>query len=159
VLIGSFFELLMLPLFAVPSDSVGLKLVAFFGTLWTALFSYPFFWIIRGGTLLDISAAISLAMVGICALFAVLPAYVSSLFEAKVRYTGSSLAYGIGAGLVGGLTPLLASSLYLWSISSWPIALYLVGISVISIVVVIASPGSWTRSGTINHLFVAVTEK
>jgi hypothetical protein len=118
-----------------------------------------FFWIIRGGALLDISVAISLAMVGISALFAVLPAYVSSLFEAKVRYTGSSLAYGIGAGLVGGLTPLLASSLYLWSISSWPIALYLVGISVISIVVVIASPGSWTRSGTINHLFVAVTEK
>jgi MFS family permease len=159
VLIGSFFELLMLPLFAVLSDRVGLKPVAFFGALWTALFSYPFFWIIRGGTLLDISVAISLTMVGISALFAVLPAYVSSLFEAKVRYTGISLAYGLGAGLIGGVTPLLASSLYLWSRSSWPIALYLVGISTISIVAVIASPGAWTGSATTKHSFVAVAEK
>jgi MHS family shikimate/dehydroshikimate transporter-like MFS transporter len=92
-------------------------------------------------------------------LFAVLPAYVSSLFEAKVRYTGISLAYGIGAGLIAGLTPLLASSLYLWSKSSWPIALYLVGVSVISIVAVIASPGAWGRSNARNRSLVAAIEE
>ena len=144
VLIGSFFELLMLPLFALLGDRIGMKPVAFFGALWTASFSFPFFWLIDMGTAFSIALAISLAMVGISALFAVLPAYVSSLFETHVRYTGISLSYGIAAGLIGGLTPLLSSSLFIWAKSSWPIALYLVCIGIISMIAVIASPGGWT---------------
>lgn len=83
-------------------------------------------------------------MVGISALFAVLPAYVSSLFETHVRYTGISLSYGIAAGLIDGLTPLLSSSLFIWAKASWPIALYLVGIGTISMIAVVASPGGWS---------------
>jgi Na+/melibiose symporter-like transporter len=143
VLVASFFELLMLPAFAVLADRIGMKPVAFFGALWTAAFSFPFFWLIDGGSALDITLSISLAMVGISALFAVLPAYVSSLFDARVRYTGISLAYGIAAGLIGGLTPLLASSLYIWAKSAWPIALYLVVIGIISLIAIVASPGRW----------------
>jgi MHS family shikimate/dehydroshikimate transporter-like MFS transporter len=144
VLIGSFFELLMLPLFAILADRIGMKPVAFFGALWTAAFSFPFFWLIDMGTPFSIALAISLAMVGIAALFAVLPAYVSSLFETHVRYTGISLSYGIAAGLIGGLTPLLSSSLFIWAKSSWPIALYLVCIGIISMIAVVASPGGWS---------------
>jgi MHS family shikimate/dehydroshikimate transporter-like MFS transporter len=153
VLIGSFFELLMLPLFAILADRIGMKSVAFFGALWTAAFSFPFFWFIDAGTPFSIALGISLAMVGISALFAVLPAYISSLFETHVRYTGISLSYGIAAGLIGGLTPLLASSLFIWAKSPWPIALYLVGVGIISMIAVIASPGSWgttSQSGRID---------
>ena len=140
VLVGSFFELLMLPAFAILADRIGLKPVAFFGALWTAAFSFPFFWFIDAGTPLSITLGITLAMVGISALFAVLPAYTSRLFDTRVRFTGISLSYGIAAGLIGGLTPLLASSLFIWAKASWPIALYLVGIGAISVVAVIASP-------------------
>lgn len=146
VLIGSFFELLMLPLFAILADRIGMKPVAFFGALWTAAFSFPFFWFIDAGTPFSISAGITLAMVGISAVFAVLPAYLSSLFETHVRYTGISLSYGIAGGLIGGLTPLLASSLFIWAKAPWPIALYLVGIGAISMIAVIASPGIWFAS-------------
>ena len=140
VLIGSAFELFMLPLFALLADRIGMKPVAFFGAFWTAAFSFPFFWLIDMGTFLSITSAISLAMVGIAALFSVLPAYISSLFDAKIRYTGISLAYGIPSGLIGGLTPLLATSLYIWAQAAWPIALYLVGIGTISMIAVIMSP-------------------
>lgn len=140
VLIGSALELLMLPLFAILADRIGMKPVAFFGALWTTLFSFPFFWLVDVGTFFSITLAISLAMVGISALFAVLPAYISSLFEAKIRYTGISLAYSLPAGVIGGLTPLLASSLFLWAKAAWPIALYLVGIGIISMLSILFSP-------------------
>jgi MFS transporter, MHS family, shikimate and dehydroshikimate transport protein len=140
VLIGSFFELLMLPAFAVLADRIGLKPVAFFGALWTAAFSFPFFKFIDVGTPFSIALGITLAMVGISALFAVLPAYTSRLFDTQVRFTGISLSYGIASGLIGGLTPLLASSLFIWAQSSWPIALYLVGIGTISMIAVLVSP-------------------
>jgi len=140
VLIGSFFELLMLPAFAVLADRIGLKPVAFFGALWTAAFSFPFFKFIDAGTPFSIGLGITLAMVGISALFAVLPAYTSRLFDTQVRFTGISLSYGIASGLIGGLTPLLASSLFIWAQSSWPIALYLVGIGTISMIAVLVSP-------------------
>jgi MFS transporter, MHS family, shikimate and dehydroshikimate transport protein len=140
VLIGSAFELFMLPMFALLADRIGMKPVAFFGALWTAAFSFPFFWLMDVGTFLSITSAITLAMVGIAALFSVLPAYVSSLFDAKIRYTGISLAYGIPSGLIGGVTPLLASSLFIWAQAAWPIALYLVGIGTISMIAVIMSP-------------------
>jgi MFS family permease len=140
VLIGSLFELLMLPAFALLADRIGLKPVAFFGALWTAAFSFPFFKFVDVGTPLSIGLGITLAMVGISALFAVLPAYVSRLFDTRVRFTGISLSYGIAAGLIGGLTPLLASSLFLWAKSPWPIALYLVCIGVISMISVLLSP-------------------
>lgn len=143
VLVASFFELLMLPAFAALADRVGMKPVALFGALWTTLFSFPFFWLIDRGTALDLTLAISLAMVGISALFAVLPAYVSGLFAPQVRYTGISLAYGVSSGLIGGLTPLLASSLFLWAGAAWPIALYLVGIGLLSAAAVCATPGPW----------------
>ena len=42
----------------------------------------------------------------------------------------------MAAGLIGGLTPLLA----IWAKSPWPIALYLVGIGAISMIAVMVSP-------------------
>jgi MFS transporter, MHS family, shikimate and dehydroshikimate transport protein len=140
VFLSALFELLMLPAFALLADRVGLKPVAFFGALWTAAFSFPFFQFVDAGTPFSIGLGISLAMVGISALYAVLPAYVSRLFDTQVRFTGISLSYGIAAGVIGGLTPLLASSLFLWAKSPWPIALYLVGVGVISMIAVIVSP-------------------
>ena len=101
VLVGSFFELLMLPAFALLADRVGLKPVAFFGALWTAAFSFPYS-VHRRGNPFSIGLGISLAMVGISALYAVLPAYVSRLFDTQVRFTGISLCYGIAAGVIGG---------------------------------------------------------
>lgn len=152
VLIGSFFELLMLPAFALLADRIGLKTVAFFGALWTAAFSFPFFRFIDAGTPFSIALGISLAMVGISALFAVLPAYVSRLFDTQVRFTGISLSYGIAAGLVGGLTPLLASSLFLWAKSPWPIALYLTIVGIVSLIAIILSPSFGGETASAGHV-------
>src|SRR5262249_22569558 len=137
VLIGSCVELLLLPAFALVADRVGVRRVAFFLACWTTVFSFPFFLLLCCGTAARVACAVSLALVGIRAPFSVVLSYVSLLFDTRVRYTGLSLAYGIAAGILGGMTPVLTSSLYLWARSSWPIALYVVVVGVISMISVL----------------------
>ncbi|MFF2847229.1 MFS transporter [Streptomyces sp. NPDC058001] len=57
----------------------------------------------------------------------------SGLFKAEVRYGGASLGYQVGSVLGGGIAPTVATSLYTsWS-STTPIALYLAGVTLISL--------------------------
>ena len=42
-------------------------------------------------------------------------AFLVELFPTRIRYTSMSLPYHIGNGIFGGLTPLIATSLYVWS--------------------------------------------
>ena len=136
VLIGSALELILLPLFAILSDRIGRRPVALFGAALTALGAFPFFTLVQYGTLGGVTAAICLAMVGISALYAVIPAYVSELFDARVRYSGISASYTIASGLIGGFSPAIGTGLYAWANSTWPVALFLVVIGLISFVCV-----------------------
>jgi MFS family permease len=140
VLIGAAFELVLLPLCAILSDRIGRKPVALAGAIITMLSAFPFFWLVDMGTFASVTAAICLAMLGISPLYAVLPVYVSEMFGARVRYSAISLSYTVASGLVGGITPALAASLYAWAGKPWPVALYLVVIAAITIVSILAAP-------------------
>ncbi len=142
VLIGSALELVLLPLFALLSDRIGRRPVALFGAAMTALGAFPFFALVQQGTFAGITAAICLAMVGISALYAVIPAYVSELFSARVRYSGISASYTIASGLIGGFSPAIGTGLYAWANGTWPVALYLVVIGMISLICVAVGPRS-----------------
>ncbi len=62
-------------------------------------------------------------------------AFFSELFGANVRYTGASLGYQITAIFAGGLAPFIATALLAqFNNASWPIALYIVGMAVITLV-------------------------
>ncbi len=140
ILIGAAFELALLPIFAIMSDKIGRRPVALAGALMIGLGAFPFFWLVNMGTFASVTAAICVAMLGISALYAVIPVYVAELFGARVRYSAISVSYTVASGVIGGLTPLLASSLYVWAGSTWPVALYLVGIALISFVSILAAP-------------------
>jgi metabolite-proton symporter len=136
ILLGSALELVLLPAFAALSDRIGRRHIALFGAALTAITSFPFFWLVNTGTWIGVTAAICLAMIGISALYAVVPAYVSELFSARVRYSGISASYTIASGVIGGFSPLIAGALYLWARSFWPVALYLTVIGAISFVAI-----------------------
>jgi metabolite-proton symporter len=65
-----------------------------------------------------------------------LAALLSELFPARVRYSGASLGYQIGAILGGGLAPTVAAALYGRWRSSLPITLYLTAVCLVSLVCV-----------------------
>ncbi|NKF32588.1 MHS family MFS transporter, partial [Pseudomonas sp. BGM005] len=63
------------------------------------------------------------------------------LFPTRVRYTGITLASQIGSALAGGTAPLIATWLLSAFGGSWaPIAVYLIGLALISIVSALLAP-------------------
>ena len=58
----------------------------------------------------------------------------SELFSTRVRCSGASLGYQLAAPLAGGLAPIIATALLQWSGGRpWPVALYLVGMALVTI--------------------------
>jgi MHS family shikimate/dehydroshikimate transporter-like MFS transporter len=140
LLVTAAFQMFLLPVFACIGDIVGIRTMALFGAVMTGLCAFPFFWLVDLGTPLAITGGMCLGLIGIAALFSVLPSLISGMFQPRVRYSGMSIAYGIAAGVIGGLSPLLSGSLYVWAKASWPIALYLVFASAVSVVSILLIP-------------------
>ncbi len=63
------------------------------------------------GSLVQIWAFLSLALVLMGLVYGPLGAFLPGLFPARVRYTGASMAFNIGGILGGGLTPVIAAAL------------------------------------------------
>jgi hypothetical protein len=63
-----------------------------------------------------------------CRVYGPLAAYYAELFPARIRYSGMSIGYQVASVVLGGLTPLVASSLMLWSGGVvWPVVALIVG--------------------------------
>ncbi len=136
VLIGSALSLVLLPLYAMLSDRIGRKPVGLFGAAVTAAGAFPFFTLVQQGTFLGVTLALCMAVVGINALYAVIPAFLSELFEPRVRYSGISISYTIAGGVIGGLSPAISAGLFSWAGGTWPVSLYLVAVSLLSLLCV-----------------------
>ena len=59
--------------------------------------------------------------------------WAAELFQVRLRYSGSSLGFQIGAALSGGLTAMAASALLLWTGATWSISLYLTALAVVTL--------------------------
>lgn len=123
------------------SDRVGRPKVYLGGTLLIALFAAPFFMLLDLQMSWAVYAAVVIALgVAWPPVTATLGTLTSEIFTTRVRYTGVTLGYQIGAALAGGTAPLLAT----WLLARfdgawWPIATYLVILAVISFAAVAVS--------------------
>lgn len=132
---GALVQIAALPVFGLLSDFVGRRPVYLFGAISTALFAFPFFWLIetgRGGMLM----LAMFVVLAIChpAMYGPQASFFSELFGTRVRYTGASLGYQLSSVLAGGLSPLIATDLLRRTGRSWPIALYIAGMALITTV-------------------------
>ena len=140
--VTSIFQIILFPSFAMAGDRLGIKGVALTGALMTGICAFPFFWLVNLGTPLSITGGMCLGLIGIAALFSVLPPLLSSLFDPRLRYSGMSLCYGFAAGVVGGISPLLSDALYVWAKAAWPIALLVMLASLVSALSILLSSGA-----------------
>ena len=133
VFLASFVALFSIPLFGWLSDKVGRKTMFYASCAFSALFAFPMFWLLetRDPTIviLTIVAAISF---GQMVMFGIGAPWYSELFTAKLRYSGASLGFQVGAALSGGLSPLIAASLMAWAGATWPVSLFLIGCAMIT---------------------------
>lgn len=136
VMIATLVTTILIPVMGSLSDRVGRKKLYIVGAIGMALFSFPYFWMIQQGSvvLLVLATVISLGVIW-APITAVLGTMFSEIFDAKVRYTGISLGYQIGAALAGGTAPLVATALLARFDNSYvPVALYIIFTAFVSLI-------------------------
>lgn len=135
VMLGSAVQLVAIPAFGALSDKLGRRPVYLGGALFLLLFAFPFFWLIGTREPALVIPAVVIGLIGHSAMYGPQAAFFSELFGTRVRYSGASLGYQLASPLAGGLAPLIATALLGWSNGEpWPVALYLIGMAVITLV-------------------------
>jgi MFS family permease len=149
ITVATLVTLVTLLLFGALSDRVGRKPVILFGIVFSAIFVFPYFWIIDGTRApLPITLAIVVSLgVGVGAMFGPQGAYFSELFTARSRFTGLAFSREVAGALSGGLTPLIAVGLVAAaSGSSWLVAVFVIGACLIGGVATVLGPETRGRS-------------
>jgi MHS family shikimate/dehydroshikimate transporter-like MFS transporter len=147
VLIATACHLFAIPLFGMLSDRLGRRPVYLMGAIFSGLFAFPFFWLLdtREPTMIWLAITVGVA-IGHAAMYGPQASFFSELFGTRVRYSGASLGYQLASVFAGGLSPLIATQLIISSGgSARPVAIYMVGLAVITAVSV------WFAAETFKH--------
>src|SRR6201986_2650468 len=90
------------------------------------------FWLLNTKDSLTITLTIMAAIIfGQIVGFGVGAPWYSELFSARLRYSGASLGFQIGAAISGGLTPFAAAAFVAWTGGpTWPTSVYLLALTV-----------------------------
>jgi MFS family permease len=136
VTIATAIEFITVPLFGVLSDRIGRRPVYMSGAAFTALFAFPFFWLLDTKNTLFAWLAIVIALaLGHSAMYGPQAAFLSELFGTRVRYSGISIGYQLASVFAGGLAPLIATSLMAWTGGNpWAVAVYLIFMCVVTLI-------------------------
>ncbi|MGW6661547.1 MFS transporter [Peribacillus sp. NPDC055009] len=135
VMIATIITTILIPFMGMLSDTIGRKKLFIGGTIGMALFAFPYFWLLQQKSvlLLIIATVIGLGVIW-APITAVLGTMFSEIFDARIRYTGITLGYQIGAALAGGTAPLVATALLNRFNNSYvPVAIYIIFASVLSL--------------------------
>jgi MFS transporter, MHS family, shikimate and dehydroshikimate transport protein len=142
VLLSAVVGLFAIPLFGWLSDKLGRKSLFYASCAFAIAFAFPIFWLLdtkdAGVITLTTLAAITFGqLIG----FGVGAPWYSELFSARLRYSGASLGFQIGAAISGGLTPFAAAAFVAWTGGpTWPISVYLIALAVITFIATALAP-------------------
>jgi MFS family permease len=133
---------------AVAADRYGSKRVFALGALTAVLWPIPMFALVdTGKTGLALLAFIGAAVVqGIMA--GAQGGLFTEIFDVRVRYSGISIAYQMGGMIGGAVTPIAATALFGAYKSSTAVAVYVVALSAVSLVAVLAIRGGTVQADT-----------
>ncbi|MFJ1461763.1 MFS transporter [Nocardia sp. N2S4-5] len=135
VLISSALGLVSTPLWAWLSDRVGRRRPYLFGAAGGLVTLALFFLAVETGSKIAVVVVIVLGVnLMHDAMYGPQAAWFAELFDTRVRYSGSSLGYQIGAVLSGGFAPLIAAALLtVGGGNPWLIVVYFAVLSVLTL--------------------------
>lgn len=101
------------------SDRIGRRRTILLGIIGSALWAVPMFSLVRTGDPLLMGIGFSVGILLYTFIFAPLGAFLPELFDTRTRYTGTSVAFNIGAMLGGALAPTIATQLGVITGNAW----------------------------------------
>ena len=149
-LVASVIGVAGIPLYGALSDRVGRRPVLLAGATAMGVMTFPLFGLLgSGSTVLVVLAVVVGLNLGHDSQYATQAAYICEQFPANVRYSGISLSYQVPSIFIGGLAPIVASSLvYLADGRSWGVSLYVIALCLITVVAVFFGPETAPGRGT-----------
>jgi MFS family permease len=125
-----------IPLVGRLSDRVGRRPVYFVGALAAGTWGFFAFPMMNSANYLVIMGGIIIGLVIHAFMYAPQPAIMAEMFPTRMRYSGVSLGYQVTSIVAGSLAPIIAVKLLEVYDSSVPIALYLAGAAVVTLIAV-----------------------
>ncbi|WP_395403458.1 MFS transporter [Arthrobacter sp. UC242_113] len=118
------------------SDRIGRKRTYLVGFSAQLLACFPLFWLINTGSLPMLYLALTIFSFGLGLAYGPQAALYSEMFPASVRFSGVSISYALGAILGGAFAPTIATALVQATGGTEAVSLYLVGMTLVSLVAV-----------------------
>jgi MFS family permease len=133
VLVAAIGSAVWIPLFGYVSDRWGRKRTYMLGSAVTLVFGFLYFAMLNTGAPSIIFLAIFLSLIPHDIQYGPQAAFIAEAFTPRLRYSGASLGYQLASVFAGGPAPLLAAWLFATYHSWVPIAIYIAGCSVVTL--------------------------
>ena len=136
VLIGSAVHFVTIPLWGALSDRLGRRPVTLIGSVGMAGWAFVFFTLLdsRSFAVITLSVTVGLLLHG--AMYGPQAAFISEMFDTKVRYSGASMGSQLASIVAGALAPIIAVELLKDFGSSVPLSVYLCAAALVTTVTV-----------------------
>ncbi|MEU3094027.1 MFS transporter [Streptomyces sp. NPDC006967] len=152
VLIGSAVHFVAIPMWGALSDRLGRRPVTLIGSVGMAVWAFAFFALVDTESFAVITLSVTVGLLLHGAMYGPQAAFISEMFDTRVRYSGASMGSQLASIVAGALAPIIAVELLRNYGSSTPIALYLSAaalVTTLTVVVVKETRGrDLTRSTT-----------
>ena len=150
VVYAAIVEFATLPLAGWLSDIFGRKALYLAGGVFSVALAFPLFWFLdtKEPALITLALVVTMTLTH-ALLFGPKAAFMPELFRTQVRYSGASLGANVAAALSGGFSPLIATALLAWAGSYWPVSVYIIALSIITIIATLMAPETRARRAEI----------
>ncbi|MCX5202078.1 MHS family MFS transporter [Streptomyces sp. NBC_00237] len=136
VLIGSAVHFVTIPLWGALSDRIGRRPVTLIGSVGMAVWAFVFFALLDGKSFAVITLSVTVGLLLHGAMYGPQAAFISEMFDTKVRYSGASMGSQLASIVAGALAPIIAVQLLKDFDTSLPLSLYLGGAALVTTVTV-----------------------
>ncbi|MFD3482772.1 MFS transporter [Streptomyces sp. NPDC058665] len=136
VLIGSAVHFVTIPMWGALSDRLGRRPVTQIGAVGMVGWAFAFFALLDTESFPVIAVAVTVGLLFHGAMYGPQAAFISEMFDTKVRYSGASMGSQLASIVGGALAPLIAVELLKDYDSSVPVSLYLSAAALVTVVTV-----------------------
>ncbi|MFI6693893.1 MFS transporter [Streptomyces sp. NPDC050433] len=136
VLIASAVHFVTIPMWGALSDRLGRRPVTQIGAIGMVGWAFAFFALLDSESFPVITLAVTVGLLFHGAMYGPQAAFISEMFDTKVRYSGASMGSQLASIIGGALAPLIAVELLKDYDSSVPVSIYLSAAALVTVVTV-----------------------